>query len=77
MSVYQDEQTKLFIPSSTDLRDMIKAAEAKVDADMEQCRLREEAREDARRLRAQVNQDKAIAQRQRWGAIDSRGRVVY
>lgn len=56
--------SKLFTPSSTDLLNMVKAAEAKFEA----------SRKEAR---AQINRDKAIAQRQRWGAIDSRGRVVY
>lgn len=58
---------KLFTPSSTDLLNMIKAAEAKFD----------QARDDAKSVRAQVNEAKAISHRRRWGAIDSRGRIVY
>lgn len=56
--------TKLFTPSSTDLLNMLKAAEAKFAA-------------SRREARAQINREKAIAQRQKWGAIDSRGQVVY
>lgn len=56
---------KMFTPSSTDLTNMIKAAEAKFD----------QAREDAKYLRAQVNEAKAISHRRRWGSIDSRGRI--
>ena len=55
---------KLFTPSSTDLQSMVKAAEAKFEA-------------SRKAARAQINRDKAIAQRQRWGAIDSRGQIVY
>jgi hypothetical protein len=69
--------SKLFVPSSSLLLSMIKAAETKFEGDREQAILRKEAHEEARAVRAEVNRAKAIAQRQKWGSIDARGRVVY
>ena len=53
---------KLFTPSSNMLMAMIKAAEAKCDADIEQCGLRKEAQENARMERFLIAQASA----QRW-----------
>ncbi len=65
MSVYQDEQTKLFTPSSTDLLHMIKAAEAKADAARERA-LRERAEVIfARNLRRRVEKLQNDARRRR------------
>jgi hypothetical protein len=50
---------KPFIPSSGALLAMISRAEAKFDADREQCALRKEAREEARAVQAWVAQTKA------------------
>jgi hypothetical protein len=58
---------KLFTPSSTDLINMIKAAEARFAADREQALLRKEAREDDRVARAWAAEAEAISRHRRWG----------
>lgn len=59
--------TTHFTPSSNDLMDMIRRAEAKCDADVEQSRLRKEAREEARMVRALTAEAEARGRRLRWG----------
>ncbi len=54
--------TKLFTPSSEMLMSMIKAAEAKCDASIEQAKLRKAAQEEARMERFLIAQAAA----QRW-----------
>jgi hypothetical protein len=62
-----EEEMKPFIPSSTDLNDMVRRAMAKCDADVEQTRLREERRADLRMERAWTAEAKAIAWRRNHG----------
>jgi hypothetical protein len=56
-----------FTPSVWLLEQQMAAAVAKCDASVEQARLREEARQDARALRFVVAQAKSISFARRWG----------
>lgn len=58
---------ELFTPSSAALLDMIKAAEAKCDGDIEQTKLRKEAAENARMERFLIAQAKAMRWRRLYG----------
>ncbi len=60
--------TKLFVPSSTLLLTMIKAAEAKFEADRRQSALRAEAREDERAARQWIAEVAAKRKRLLYGA---------
>ena len=62
MAISADVKTAaepMFIPSSAKLVDMIESAMKRFDCDREQSLMREDARQDALAVRAQVNQAKA------------------